>query len=112
MLQDGTLAAWQLEPGAGDTDIPPDRIEEDVSCLESDAQRPSRTPQQRLRACDKFRHGERLYEVIVCAGVEAANSIFDGIPRRKNQNRQRVAGSPQLRQQIQSVTIGKAQIKD
>ena len=59
-----------------------------------------RTAQQRLRAGNELAHRERLHEIVVCARIEAENTVLHRIACREDQNGYAVPGRPQFSQQV------------
>src|SRR5262249_23985188 len=93
-------------------DVSTNGIENDIAGPKGGAERRSRTAQQGLRAGNEFAHCERLYEIIVCARIEAENTVLNRIACRENQNGYAVSSRPQFSQQVQPVTVGKPEVED
>src|SRR5215216_2589656 len=88
-FQQTKLGRPQLDLAAAAKDATTVAVELDLAGAE-DARNPLRlgAPQQRANARDQLRHGERLDDVIVGAGREAAHALVFFPPRREHDDRQ------------------------
>ena len=67
---------------------------------------------QRLHAREQFGERERLGEVVVAAGLQAAHAIVHGVARAEDQHRHALAAPAQRVDQREAVETGQAQIDD
>src|SRR5262249_48918208 len=100
VLQNGSFTTRKLQRNAGNADVSTDGIELDIAGLKGGAERRARTAQQRLRAGNELAHREWLHEVIICARIEAENTVFHRIACREDQNRYAVSSRPQFGKQV------------
>jgi hypothetical protein len=61
-------------------------------------------PHQRAQSGQQLGEGEGLDEIVVCADVQACDSIFDRVPCCQDQHRRAVALPPECRQHIEPGT--------
>src|SRR5262249_31592 len=100
MLQNRSFTTRELQWNAGNADVSTNGIEGDIGGLEGGAERRSRTAQQRLRAGNELAHREWLHEIVVCARIEAENTILHRITCGEDQNRYAISRRPQFSQQV------------
>src|SRR5262249_22463540 len=100
VLQNRSFTTRELQRNAGDADVATDGIEDYFAGLKGGAERRSRTAQQGLRASNEFAHREWLHEIVVCARIEAENTVLHRIACREDQNGYAVPGRPQFSQQV------------
>src|SRR5215831_15933397 len=112
MFKDGALTAVKLDVGRPDAHIPSDRVEADIARIQDHAQRRTRPPQERLGARHEFRNRERFDEIIVGTGIEAAYTIVNRISSGQHEDRDPVAACSELCQEVETIAIGQAEIKD
>src|SRR5215470_11355008 len=101
MFQNCALAARQDQWDISNPDIPFDGVEADIAGFQGHSQRPARTTQQRLRSRDEFLNRKWFDQIIVGAGVEAANPILDGIAGCQHQHGSEITVCSQLPEQAQ-----------
>src|SRR5215475_4733136 len=100
VLQNRSFTTRELQWIAGDADVPANGIENDIAGPKGGAERRPRTAQQGLRAGNEFAHCEWLHEIVVCARIEAENTVLHRIACREDQNRYAVSRRPQFSQQV------------
>src|SRR5262249_5849073 len=100
VLQTRSLTTRKLQWNAGNADVSTDGVEDDIAGLKGGTERRSGTAQQRLRASNELAHREWLHEVVVCARIEAENTVLHRIACREDQNRYAVSSRPQFSQQV------------
>ncbi len=69
-------------------------------------------PRERAQACREFGQVERLDQVVVRAGIEAADPVGEAVARRQYQHRWRRGQLAQRRQQREPVAVGQPQVED
>ena len=74
--------------------------------------RARRAADQRLHAREQLGERERLGQVVVAAGLQAADAVVDRPPRAQNQHRRRDAAPAQLLDERQAVALGQHQVDD
>ena len=62
-------------------------------------------PQQGADASDQFIRAERLHEIIIGAGVEAVNAIFNLSFRREHQHRHGIGEATQLGADLEAIQL-------
>src|SRR5437667_188534 len=67
---------------------------------------------QRSDAREELVEGERLYEIVVGAGVESFDAIADGRARGQHEDRDLIAGGPQAAADLDTVETGQTEIED
>ena len=72
----------------------------------------ARAPDDSAQPRDQLGAVERLGEVVISAGDEAAHFIGDFIFARKDQHRRLHAGKPQPPQHVIAVNVGQFEVKD
>src|SRR5262249_36272910 len=87
VLQNRSFAAGKLQRNPGNADVSTNGIEDDISGLKGGTERRSRTAQQGLRPRNELAHRKRLDEIVVCARIEAENTLLHRIACREDQNR-------------------------
>ena len=70
------------------------------------------TPQQGTDPSQQFRHGERLDKIIVRAGIQAGDAVFDAIARGQNQDRRSKMPLSQRLQDLEAAASRQHQIED
>jgi hypothetical protein len=65
----------------------------------------------RLKACEQFREGEGLYEVVVCAAIEVGDALLDGAQGGQHQDRRADSLGPQPVQHLQARQAGQQQVE-
>jgi len=100
VLQNRSFTTRKLQWNAGNADVSTNGIEDDIAGPKGGAERCSRTAQQRLRAGNELAHREWLHEIVVCARIEAENTVLHRIACREDQNRYAVPGRPQFSKQV------------
>src|SRR5215831_321756 len=100
VLQNRSLTTRKLQWNAGNADVSTDGVEDDIAGLKGGTERRSGTAQQRLRASNELAHREWLHEVVVCARIEAENTVLHRIARGEDQNGDAVSSRPQLSKQV------------
>src|SRR5262249_42239157 len=108
VLQNRGFTTRELQWDAGNADVSANGIEDDIAGPKGGAERRSRTAQQRLRAGNELAHREWLHEIVVCARIEAENTVLNRITCGQDQNRYAISRRPQFSQQVQPVTVGPA----
>src|SRR5262245_26831606 len=73
---------------------------------------PARSAYQRLHPREKFCERERLREVVVAAGLQAAHPVVHGSSRAENQHGRRTPAATQLIDHAQPVALWQHQIDD
>src|SRR5215471_6341826 len=100
VLQSRSFTTRELQWNAGNADVSTNGVEDDIAGLKGGTERRSGTAQQRLRASNELAHREWLHEVVVCARIEAENTVLHRIACREDQNRYAVSSRPQFSQQV------------
>ncbi len=85
-------------------------IDSNVADLKDSVFPPS-APQQGANPGKQFLQRERLDEIVVRPGVKASDAVVQGAARGQNQHR-RGALLPELRQENESVPVGKHRVED
>src|SRR5262249_30979872 len=112
VLQNRSFTTRKLQRNAGNADVSTNGIEDDIAGLKGGTERRSRTAQQSLRPSNEFAHRKRLHEIVVCARIEAKNTLLHRIACGQDQNRYAVSSRPQFSKQVQSVPVGKPEVED
>src|SRR5215471_1550476 len=100
VLQSRSFTTRELQWNAGNADVSTNGVEDDIASLKGGTERCSGTAQQRLGASNELAHREWLHEVVVCARIEAENTVLHRIACREDQNRYAVSSRPQFSQQV------------
>ena len=71
-----------------------------------------RTAVQRMQARQQLIQVEGLEQIVIGTGLQAFDTVLDGVPRGENQNGQRLPAGPPASQQRHAVLVRKAQVKN
>ena len=88
VLQQLELADRELDRAAAAGDLPLDEVHLEVARGEADRfDRPSSPAQERSRARQHFREGERFHQIVVGAAIEAVHAILERVARGQEEHR-------------------------
>src|SRR5262249_18382532 len=96
----GSFTTRELQRNAGNAYVSTDGIESDIAGPKGGTERRSRTAQQGLCPSNEFAHCKRLHEIVVCASIEANNTLLHRIACCEDQNRYTVSSRPQFSKQV------------
>ena len=113
VLEERELPRPQIEHRAGPRDAPREQIEHEIV----DGQRrrfrgAAGAAHQRLHARQQLRERERLGEVIVAAGLQAAHAVVHRSPRAQDQHRRQDAAAPHLLDEREAVAAREHHVDD
>src|SRR5262245_12196011 len=111
VLEGRSFASWQRDRTTGDHDVACERVERYVSGLKHDSQCTAWPAQKRLDACNELGRRERLYQVIVGAGVESGDPVLYGVPGRQHENWSLVATGSCGCKELQAVAVRQAEVE-
>src|SRR5262249_6859147 len=100
VLQNRSFTTRKLQWNAGNAYVATNGIEDDIAGLKSGTERRSRTAQQGLGPSNELAHCKRLHEIVVCARIEAKNTLLHRIACSQDQNRYAISSWPKLSQQL------------
>src|ERR1041385_351246 len=106
------LLPGQLDRGVSALRLVRNRVELKVGDLQDGRLVRASPPEESSDACNELGEGEGLREIIVRTGIEASDSVFDGILGREHQDRSLDIHSPQLPQERDPVLLRKKNIED
>src|SRR5207245_2415774 len=84
-------------------DPAPDAIELEIADAKNRLGRIGPPPPQRTQPRDEFGKGERLDQVVVCAGVESSNAFFKRTVRSQDQNGRDIANCADFAEELKPV---------
>ena len=105
LLEDRQFPAGQIDRRLGNREVSPDCVEPDISGVERYSQHPTRTAEESLDPGDQLGQREGLGQIIVGAGIEAADPVLDRVPGGQNQDPQRLAEPPCSCQDRETIAI-------
>ena len=111
-LERGELARRDGDDAAADLQVPHGRIEADIADLDHEPERSAGPAQQRAQPRRELLHGERLEQVVVGAAIEAGDAVVDAVARRQDHDRYVARGVAQVRNDVEAVAVGKAEVED
>src|SRR5437660_2068482 len=113
VFEERELARADVDDLAGARHAPRQQIEDQVrDGQRRRLRRAGSAAHERLHAREQLGERERLGEVIVAAGLQAADAIVDRAPRAQNEHRRRHAAPPQLFDERQAVALRQHQVDD
>jgi hypothetical protein len=81
VLEDGTFTPRKLQRTVSHPHVAANGIEQNIANPQSYAKSPSWSAEQGLCAGDQLCHIERLYQIVVCAHVKAADTLLNRVTR-------------------------------
>ena len=75
-------------------------------------QRRGATTRQRAKSSHELAEGKRFGEIVVGAGVEAANAVVDGVARREHQHRGADSAFAQRSTEIEAAAAGEHDVEN
>jgi hypothetical protein len=93
LFQNRHFVAREIQRSISYGDIAGHGIEGDVAGGQDRPQYLARPTQERADASHQFFHGKRFDQIIIGAGVEPPDAIFDAVARGQDQNGQPTAGA-------------------
>ena len=101
----------ELEVAAGSLGGVRARVDLEVADLDDRVGQRGAAAQQRLQARRDLLERERLDDVVVGAGLQAADAVVDLVARRQDADGHVVAGGAQLREDLEAVEVGHPEVE-
>src|SRR5262249_28128589 len=100
VLQNRRFTPRELQRNTSNTDVPADRVEYDISCLQAGTKRRSWTAQQGFCPSDEFAHRKRFHEIVVGPRVEAKDPVLHRIACGQDQDRYVISSRAQFSKEV------------